>query len=640
MPRCLLWRRWRRQASLSSEPDSSGKAPKPTPDAVWLDSNRDSKNYIFTVLSGNRYLAPTSKRDSTLPKPKSAEVIRLATVFNISDRVSVAWIRDCLDEYRRDDVFSKEFLAYVVFVAPRKPKPQVSKEAIHFLKEHGMKEHIVLSSTDYSPGPHVIVDQQLREVWKLVDDLHGTCVVTLKPQRDPFSALEPLPITSQDGQGLSFAIPSRIKSYAHPSPLAGLRVLIKDNIGLKGIKSSVGNRAFYNTFLPKGTSADCVQELVNKGVVVVGKTKLSSFGNWEEPMEYTDYQAPWNPRADGYQSPGGSSSGSASAIVAYDCLDITLGTDTWGSITRPAHWCGCFGFRPSIGAISAEGIEPYVESWDVPGVLARDLKQCREFAAEWLTFDQPEKTPKQFSSIIWPTDYWKIIDPKQASAAKSFARGAALKLNVKLIEMSFEECWNASPPIKDASSLQRFINPATEALAYDVYHNSEEFRRRHKEKFGRAPYTTLQNERIWSAGKNITKEQRDEGFERINTYSKWFQQKVRTNNNTDAIVILPIETAEPRYRDEFPKFQRPPQGGINALALGPVTKSPVLAIPITEIPYHSRVSNREEKLPFAVALMGTPGSDLQLFDTAIQIMSQLNIPTTVQTGRSMYNKPG
>jgi len=68
--------------------------------------------------------------------------------------------------------------------------------------------------------------------------------------------------------------------------------------------------------------------LLEQGVAVVAKTKLSSFGNWEEAIEYTDYHAPWNLRADGYQSTGGSSSGSASAIVTYDCLDISIGTDS------------------------------------------------------------------------------------------------------------------------------------------------------------------------------------------------------------------------------------------------------------------------------------------------------------------------
>ncbi|KAJ4402242.1 hypothetical protein N0V85_005352 [Neurospora sp. IMI 360204] len=54
---------------------------------------------------------------------------------------------------------------------------------------------------------------------------------------------------------------------------------------------------------------------------------MNSFANWEEPIEYVDYQAPWNPRGDQYQSMGGSSSGSAAAVAAYDWLDIAIGTD-------------------------------------------------------------------------------------------------------------------------------------------------------------------------------------------------------------------------------------------------------------------------------------------------------------------------
>lgn len=134
-------------------------------------------------------------------------------------------------------------------------------------------------------------------------------------------------IRGQD-HALSFALHSRIKSKFQSLPLAGLRILIKDNIHLKGIKTSVGNRAFYDTYPPQEKSAQCIQELVDKGVFIAGKTKMNSFGNWEEPTQYIDYQAPWNPRADGYQSTGGSSSGSAAAIAAYDWIDIAIGTDS------------------------------------------------------------------------------------------------------------------------------------------------------------------------------------------------------------------------------------------------------------------------------------------------------------------------
>ena len=175
---------------------------------------------------------------------------------------------------------------------------------------------------------------------------------------DPF---ETLYIKSLNNHFLDFAIPSRIKAQANiKSPISGWRIVIKDNIDLKGVKTSVGNRAFFNTYPPRSKTAANIQKVIEKGVIVSGKAKMNSFGNWEEPTEYIDYQAPWNPRGDGYQSTGGSSSGSAAAIAAYDWLDIAVGTDSWGSITRPALWCGCFGLRPSIGAASTAGIQPYV----------------------------------------------------------------------------------------------------------------------------------------------------------------------------------------------------------------------------------------------------------------------------------------
>ena len=85
---------------------------------------------------------------------------------------------------------------------------------------------------------------------------------------------------SSDDRFSSFALPSRVRGRAAvDSPLAGLRIVVKDNIHLKGVKASVGNRAFYNTYPPKQASAGSLQWLINQGVVVMGTTKMSSFAN-------------------------------------------------------------------------------------------------------------------------------------------------------------------------------------------------------------------------------------------------------------------------------------------------------------------------------------------------------------------------
>lgn len=127
-------------------------------------------------------------------------------------------------------------------------------------------------------------------------------------------------------------MPSRLRSICPEQQkkggLSGLRIAVKDNLHLRGVRTSLCNRAYYLTYGPQKDTAVCIQKLIDAGAIILGKTKLSSFGHWEEPTEYIDYQAPWNPRADQYQSPGGSSSGSACSIAGYDWLDIAIGTDS------------------------------------------------------------------------------------------------------------------------------------------------------------------------------------------------------------------------------------------------------------------------------------------------------------------------
>jgi len=103
---------------------------------------------------------------------------------------------------------------------------------------------------------------------------------------------------------------------------------VKDNFQFQGIKMSACNRAYYELYPPASRTAAAIQILYDAGAIIVGTTKLASFAATEEPLECVDWQAPWNPRADGYQSPAGSSSGSGAAIAAYSFLDIAIGSDS------------------------------------------------------------------------------------------------------------------------------------------------------------------------------------------------------------------------------------------------------------------------------------------------------------------------
>jgi Asp-tRNA(Asn)/Glu-tRNA(Gln) amidotransferase A subunit family amidase len=134
-----------------------------------------------------------------------------------------------------------------------------------------------------------------------------------------------------DGMSKKVAVPSR--RYAQPpndsQPLAGMRISIKDNFQLAGVKTTNLSRSFSELYPPDGESADYVKELLKLGAIVLGKTKMSAFASSDEPTDqWIDYHCPFNPRGDGYQSPSGSSAGAAVSVAGYDWLDISIGTDS------------------------------------------------------------------------------------------------------------------------------------------------------------------------------------------------------------------------------------------------------------------------------------------------------------------------
>lgn len=136
------------------------------------------------------------------------------------------------------------------------------------------------------------------------------------------------------GRHLAVAVPSRLYYPPPPpnsveTPLNGLRVVVKDNIDLRGVGTSGSSRSYFNTYHATETSAPAIQKLIDLGAIVVGKTGLSQFADAEDPTgDYIDYHCAFNPRGDGYRSPGGSSSGSGAAVAAYEWLDFAIGTDS------------------------------------------------------------------------------------------------------------------------------------------------------------------------------------------------------------------------------------------------------------------------------------------------------------------------
>lgn len=111
-------------------------------------------------------------------------------------------------------------------------------------------------------------------------------------------------------------------------PLSGLRLAVKDNIDIEGIKTTAGNKAFQNFYPLPARSSLGVQRLLQAGAVIIAKAKTVQFASGENARDWIDFQAPFNVRADGYQDPGCSSAGNAAAMSAYDWVDLSLATDS------------------------------------------------------------------------------------------------------------------------------------------------------------------------------------------------------------------------------------------------------------------------------------------------------------------------
>lgn len=149
-------------------------------------------------------------------------------------------------------------------------------------------------------------------------------------------------------------------------PLHGIPVAIKDIIDVAGWPTACGSPLRTNRVAT--ADAELVSRLRRAGAIILGKTVTTEFASFDPPPTCN----PWNLE----RTPGGSSSGSAAAVATQMCL-AAIGSQTGGSIVRPASFCGVVGLKPTYGAVSLSGIEPLAWHMDHPGPITA----CVEDAA-------------------------------------------------------------------------------------------------------------------------------------------------------------------------------------------------------------------------------------------------------------------
>ena len=156
----------------------------------------------------------------------------------------------------------------------------------------------------------------------------------------------------------------------HIGALHGVPVGVKDVFDTDDLPTEMGSPAFVGH--QPGKNAAIVERILAAGGYALGKTATTEFAF----MHPAETRNPWNLR----HTPGGSSSGSAAAVAAGH-VPVAVGTQTNGSVIRPAAFCGVVGFKPTLDSLPIQGALPFAETLDHVGVFARTVADAAYFAA-------------------------------------------------------------------------------------------------------------------------------------------------------------------------------------------------------------------------------------------------------------------
>ncbi|EHK40489.1 hypothetical protein TRIATDRAFT_296439 [Trichoderma atroviride IMI 206040] len=427
-------------------------------------------------------------------------------------------------------------------------------------------------------------------VYRLYPDTADAFIVSTVPDDgDGFRSLDVSAYGEQFPSALTVAVPSRLYyTKSTEKPYAGLRVAIKDIIDLKGLKTGASSRAYTELYPAKEESAEIVQRLIKLGFVIVGKLKTTQFADSEWPTrDWVDYHGPWNPRGDGYLTPSGSSAGSASAVSTYTWLDVSLGTDTLGSIRSPSAAQGIFGMRPTLGAANTTGVVPYSSNWDTVGGFARTAAEFKTLAqALYGSAETEGKVYEKPNKLICLADYWPVEHEESQRVMENFIKRVESFLGVNRTNINLADTWTRTRPEGTDESISKYFHHA-----FDWSANRDQwtgllqpFIKEYTHKMGKPPVLNP-------------------------------QVRFKVDGYSSSIIVLPWTDGQPVYRDEYKSGPQEFTGqGFFFYNVGPYAQCPELIFPVGTTPYTSKFTQRIEQLPAAVGFIAAKGSDIMLAD--------------------------
>lgn len=197
-------------------------------------------------------------------------------------------------------------------------------------------------------------------------ELVSDCLKAIK-KRDPFLKA----YITLNAKALEEAKAADAKRNVAKGPLEGIPIAVKDNFLTEGLCTTASSNVLRD-YIPQ-YSATVVRLLKEAGAIILGKTNMDAWahGSSTETSDFGPTKNPW----DLNHLPGGSSGGSAAAVVADLCI-AAIGSETAGSIRQPAAWSGCVGLKPTYGRVSRYGVIAMGSSLDCPGPLTKTVEDA------------------------------------------------------------------------------------------------------------------------------------------------------------------------------------------------------------------------------------------------------------------------
>ena len=265
-------------------------------------------------------------------------------------------------------------------------------------------------------------------------------------------------------------------------PLRGIAVGIKDIIDTADLPTEMGS-SIYKGWQPRA-DASVVMMLKRAGATVVGKTTTTTFAA-------LDPTATLNPRNHGH-TPGGSSAGSAAAVAA-GMVPLALGTQTAGSVIRPASFCGVAAIKPSYRLLPTVGVKCYAWTLDTVGLFAAGVEDLA-VALSAMT-ERPELAqyplPEPLRIGVVTQDFAGSVEAASDAAlriAAAAAEEAGASVRVLKLAQVFAEAWDAQAVIQDFEAHRAF------AWEYQTHHDqiAPKLRAKMDETAGIAPSAHVQ----------------------------------------------------------------------------------------------------------------------------------------------------